>query len=233
MICPNCKKEIDANSKFCPECGYNIKDKQKQVSQKNNRKFYFVGTLLFILCVLWIYSPSAPSHKDLTIPHSDTSSTSQKHKKAAPEAEGTPVNMNEPFQVDGIAEVTIKSVDFLTDVKPTTNSETYLYHYQADEGKVYAKIMTTVKNLAKESIDKDQIPRVTLFYDNGYTYRCFGVDDRRGDFETYYQLASLTPERIQYLAQVPAEVKDNGKPVKVQVEIDGKKFLCNVDGFTI
>ena len=229
MICPNCKTEINSDSKFCPECGYNLLKKQPNHPQ-NNRKFYFIGTLLFLLCVFWIYSPSNSfNNHSMTTPTSpiDMSDSTKPTKKAAPEAEGTPVTLKEPFKVDGVAEVTINDVEFMTDVKPT-NPNSFYSHYRADEGKVYAKISTTVKNLSKERIDHDKIPKVTLFYDTGYSYNCFGVNDRRGDLDTVFSLDPLNAERIQYLVAVPAEVKNDGKPIKVKVEISGKRFLCDI-----
>ena len=39
----------------------------------------------------------------------------------------------------------------------------------------------------------------------------------------------LNAEHIQYLVEVPSEVKNDGKSVKVKVEISGKRFLCNLD----
>lgn len=229
MICPNCKKEINSDSKFCPECGYNFL-KKEPIHPKNNRKFYFIGTLLFLLCVLWIYSPSNSSNSYSTNKSSssiDMSDSTKSTKKAAPEAEGNTVSLKEPFKVDGVAEVTINDVEFMTDVKPT-NPNSFYSHYQADEGKVYAKISTTVKNLSKERIDNNKIPKVTLFYDGGYSYNCFGVNDHRGDLDPFFTLDPLNAEHIQYLVEVPSEVKNDGKSVKVKVEISGKRFLCNV-----
>ena len=33
MICPNCKKEIDCNVKFCPECGVKIESVDEKVAK--------------------------------------------------------------------------------------------------------------------------------------------------------------------------------------------------------
>ena len=90
------------------------------------------------------------------------------------------------------------------------------------------KYQLLFKNLSKERIDNDKIPKVTLFYDDGYSYNCFGVNDRRGDLDPFFTLDPLNAEHIQYLVEVPSEVKNDGKPVKVKVEISGKRFLCNV-----
>lgn len=54
------------------------------------------------------------------------------------------------------------------------------------------------------------------------------MNDRRGDLDPFFTLDPLNAEHIQYLVEVPSEVKNDGKSVKVKVEISGKRFLCNV-----
>lgn len=59
MVCPNCKKEIKKQAKFCPHCGTNpaeFKQKKKEEKKKKILKIKVIVaiTLFLILVLLWI-----------------------------------------------------------------------------------------------------------------------------------------------------------------------------------
>lgn len=60
MVCPNCKKEIKKQAKFCPHCGTNpaeFKKKKKEEKKKKILKIKVIVaiTLFLMLVLLWIF----------------------------------------------------------------------------------------------------------------------------------------------------------------------------------
>lgn len=74
MKCPNCKKEIDSNDKFCGYCGYDLSC--KNISKKNNKiKYGVILTIILIIIVVAMNSiPKAVTDKKNDLKISDGSS---------------------------------------------------------------------------------------------------------------------------------------------------------------
>ena len=48
MICPNCHNDIEKQTKFCPECGYDFAKKKCPVKCSPNKKWYIIGAIAFV-----------------------------------------------------------------------------------------------------------------------------------------------------------------------------------------
>ena len=60
MFCNNCKKEINDNAKFCPECGEKVKitifkDITEEVDESKMNPFCIAGIILVVLMFFFNY----------------------------------------------------------------------------------------------------------------------------------------------------------------------------------
>ena len=138
------------------------------------------------------------------------------------------ISLNTPFKVDGVSELTITNVEFTYDVLPD-NPQSFYTHYPADPEKVYLSITATAKNLAKQEVEAFDLAKATVIYDDGYSYDCLRLIQRRGDLDgaTYENIDPLVPQTMKYIVQLPENVQNDGKPIKVEFIISGKKFVYN------
>lgn len=229
MICPNCKTTFEKESKFCPECGYSFAD--KRAKPNNDKRLYIILSMVFVMFLLWLYTPFKQQQSINTSNTSTNlnkqSSTNATTKKTPPLSES--VNLNSPFNVENQSEITIKNIEFVYDVVPLHKKSLYS-HYQAEAGKVYCVINTTVKNLSKEKITADKIADVSVLYDAGeYKYRCMSIIEAHGDLEGahYSSIDPLNPEQMKYIVEMPDEAQSNNNPIKIQFSINGKLFTYN------
>lgn len=225
MICPNCKSDIKEVTKFCPECGYDLVHKTKHSSETSNRKWYILGAALFALALAWIYSPSNPTNK-VDSPQDIAATTVKENKPqpAAPKDNSKSVELNVPFSVEGQGEITILNVYFSDDVFPDSTGM-FHSHYAADDGKVYICISAIVKNLQKKATHAGDIINVKVLYDTEeYEYHCSGRIDEYGKLDSFDYIDPLNPEPMKYLAQLPASVQSDNKPLKVQFTMGNNKF---------
>jgi len=106
--------------------------------------------MVFVMFLLWLYTPFKQQQSINTSTNTNKESyTNSTTKKTPPLSEA--VNLNSPFNVENQSEITIKNVEFVYDVVPLHKKSIYS-HYQAEGGKVYCVINTTVKNLGKEKL---------------------------------------------------------------------------------
>ena len=227
MICPNCHNDIEKQTKFCPECGYDFAKKKCPVKCSPNKKWYIIGAIAFVLVVLWIYSPSNPTGRDYNSskPLSTTTTAKNNSSSNTKTTTDTPVELNTAFVADDYGEITIQRVDFTDDVLPDKPSRFYS-HYAADPDKVYLCVTATIKNMQKKAVKAEDIAKVDVLYDtNGYEYHCMSALEHRGDLDpAFYSIDPLNPEKIKYMVQLPSSVQNDGKPIKMRFTMGTKKF---------
>lgn len=234
MICPNCHSNIEKQTNFCPECGYDFVNKSAHTNCNINekwyiKKWYIIGAILFVIAVLWNYTPSNKIEKNHTSSGSPSTTTTAAKNDNRPNTKtttDTPVELNTAFVVDGYGEITIQRVDFTDDVSPDKPGRFYS-HYVADQDKVYLSVTATVRNMQKKAVEASDVAKVDILYDtNEYEYHCMSVLEKGGDLRpTFYSIDPLNPEKIKYIVQMPSSVQNNGNPIKIRFTMGAKKFV--------
>lgn len=127
-------------------------------------------------------------------------------------------------------EMAINSVELTYDVLPDDTSGFYT-HYAADEGKVYISMDADVTNKGKQSLDCDEIGKVTANYNDGYVYRGFAVVKDSTTGFTYANITSIDPletKGIKWLIECPQEVETSANSLYLEISIDGEKFKYTI-----
>ena len=221
MICPNCKVQIPDDSKFCPECG-------QPVNGKKPKKKYELAIMLFIAFLFGCLfmkmitpTPSASTKDTKKIETTQNEKVTDQKRAESKTAGAEEVSMNTPFSVPDKAEVTIQDVSFNQELMGRFSG------YKADDGKTLIQVKTTIKNLEKNRIDEDKAPKVSILYDTGYEYKCLGAIRKKDSVDGFFMLESLTSNTIIYWANVDPSMANDGKAIKIKVQIGDKTFLCN------
>lgn len=156
---------------------------------------------------------------------------SDKKEKKNEQQEPKDITVNETVTTDNY-EFTLNKVELSYDVKPE-NPPSYYMHYPAPDGKVYIYVNAMVKNLAKKSIECDEIYSVLADYNGGYEYTGFHVvSDKDGDF-TYANIANIDPletRGVHCLVECPVEVENStDKPLFITITLkDGAKYKYQI-----
>lgn len=227
MNCPKCKNIVSDDSKFCPNCGYNFKTKEEYTSLSMRKKYYILGTLLFIMYVLWLYSPSSSTKNydvNSTVSTSTTESKSNSYDSKPEPVQTTNVSINNPFSKDDYAEINIKGTEFVEKVIPT-NPDSYYRYYAAEDGKIYFVLNATLKNLKKDKEDMDKLVSANVYYDDGYKYHCMLLKDSHGTLDGLYEYVDpLQTENVKFAIQLPKAAQTDAKPIKVVFEMGTQKY---------
>lgn len=123
-------------------------------------------------------------------------------------------------------EITIKSTEFATRVNPPNPDSYYTYYEVKDPNKIYVHTIVSIKNLKGNDLDADKALNIKVVYDGQYEYSGFStIEDTGGGDFTYTNISSIAPlttRVLHFLNEVPLEVKDSGKPMKIVVSANGK-----------
>lgn len=127
--------------------------------------------------------------------------------------------------------ITFNKFEFSYDVLPK-NTNGFYTHYQADKGKVYYHVAMDLKNNNKQHINGDKLLNAELVYDNDYKYSGFiALDKTDGSGFDYANITSIQPletRGVRLLFDIPQEIEKSKGPIKINIEIDGKKFVYKV-----
>ena len=140
--------------------------------------------------------------------------------------------------IDAVCDFTLDFVNITNDVLPPSPSS-YYSHYEAEDGKLYADICISYKNLETANVEADDVISGKLFYGEYYEYTGFSIieEDNRGDF-TYSNITEISPlstEYLHYLFEIPEEAKDSEYSLVAEIVIKDEKYTVNVkpgDKFT-
>lgn len=105
-------------------------------------------------------------------------------------------------------EITINTVEFSVQVEPE-NKGTFYEYYKADDGKSFVHVITEVKNLQKTGLSTNSAVKITVDYNDGYTYSGFCVVEERYGFSTFVTIDPLDTLTLHHLIECPKEVEDN------------------------
>lgn len=122
-------------------------------------------------------------------------------------------------------EIRMVSQQTATKVVPPNPDDYYTYYEVKETDKIYVHTVFNVKNLSGDSVTADEVMDVKVVYDGKYEYSAFSTIEERGGGDFTYTnitgIAPLTEGVLHFLAEVPLEVKDSGKPVEVIVSANG------------
>ncbi|MGI6488122.1 MAG: hypothetical protein ACOX2B_07350 [Syntrophothermaceae bacterium] len=124
------------------------------------------------------------------------------------------------------SEITVISTEFATRVNPPNPDSFYTYYEVKDPNKIYVHSTVKVKNLKGNDLDADQALSIKVVYDGQYEYSGFSTIEETGgrDFN-YTNISSIEPLTtgvLHFLNEVPLEVKESGKPIKIIISANGK-----------
>ena len=184
-------------------------------------------TLLFALCAMGSGSDSSSSGSD-SGNSGDGANATVSEVSTQPAA--TPISNGSQIS-DDYKDITINSVTLSYDVEPD-NADGYYSHYPAENGKVYVVLDADVYNKAKAAMECDKVAKITVDYNNGYTYTGFSIveEDNGSDF-TYSNITSIDPLEscgMKWLVECPEEVETSGNPLKVILTVDGQDYVYTV-----
>ncbi|QNK59758.1 hypothetical protein [Paenibacillus sp. PAMC21692] len=140
----------------------------------------------------------------------------------------TPLQAGTAVTIDGYAEIGILKAELTTKVVPPKASGYYSYYEVKDQGKIYAHVAFSFKNLAPIGKDASEAMSPSLIYDDKYEYGAFSaVEDGGGSDFTYSNITRIDPlatENIHYMFEIPAEAKASGKPIVVTLQLEGNSY---------
>lgn len=123
-------------------------------------------------------------------------------------------------------EITFKGTEFSQDVKPPKTSGFYT-HYQVDDtSSTYLVSKFDIKNVSEISLDGEDSVELKAYYDNKYEYTGFSVivDKDNEGFSSYESVAPLTTRTLYYLTEMPKEITEDDKPIKIQFSISDEVY---------
>ncbi|MBM7835728.1 M10 family metallopeptidase C-terminal domain-containing protein [Clostridium sardiniense] len=131
------------------------------------------------------------------------------------------------LDVDGL-KITVKNIKFTNDILPDKTEGVY-NHFPADKDKVYLEIDTDIKNTNKQDQVVEKIGRIELDYDNGYEYKGWLIPEDSQTGFSYANIKSIKPLEtmgIRWAVELPKEVEETKKPVKITLTIGDEKYVC-------
>ena len=142
-------------------------------------------------------------------------------------AELTELVPSEPVTIEDKCKFALDYAKFNNDVMPPSPGDWYS-HYEAGDGKTFADICISYKNLASGDIGADKVMDAKLIYKNNYEFKGFSTieKDSRSDF-TYTNITSISPlttEYVHYLIEVPEEVETSEGSAVIIVTVCGQEY---------
>ncbi|MEG1309389.1 MAG: hypothetical protein RSD06_00755 [Bacilli bacterium] len=131
------------------------------------------------------------------------------------------------LDVDGL-KITVKNIKFTSDILPDKVEGLY-NHFLADKDKVYLEVDTDIKNTNKQDQVVENIGTIELDYDNGYEYKGWLIPEDSQTSFSYANITSIKPLEtmgIRWAVELPKEVAETKKPVKITLTIGNEKYIC-------
>lgn len=217
MKCSKCGKTLERGANYCAYCGH------KLGKQSNHTKLIVASILALFL--LFVGGGILSARHVMQASKAPSAESSQ--KPAQPTADNKlagaqTFSLNQPINVPHNAEITVKGLSFGNKVEGRFSG------YTADDGKTFAMITANVKSLAKEQVDEQSTPHVSVIYDTGYEYKCFPVKKSHEYLDRHFLMEPLTNNGVIYLANVDPSMAHDSKALKIKVQIGTKAFVCPV-----
>lgn len=136
------------------------------------------------------------------------------------------IGIRVPVIVGGFAEVTVKSLDYRSQVYPSDTSGYYTYTDIQNPNSIYLACNFDLTNLQTESgISVVDFVNCTATFEGGYQYTGFGMVDEGNRFSAITSILPLSTVDAWYLIEIPTSLQ--GKPYELEFDIGGTKFEWN------
>lgn len=166
--------------------------------------------------------------KDEATTTENNEETEQKEEVVKEEPKIEAINLDETKLIEDFAEITVKSNKFGKVINPPNPGSFYSYYENKEVDQIYLDTIISVKSLLTSGKSSDEFADVKIIYDNKYEYNTFSVIEENGgaDF-TYTNITGIEPLQtgvLHYLASVPTEIENDGKPLKAIITINGEEY---------
>ncbi|TQR45316.1 hypothetical protein C7Y44_12180 [Paenibacillus popilliae] len=146
----------------------------------------------------------------------------------AAEAANQTIEVNKAKTIDGFAELTITGAKFANKIVPSKPDSFYTYYEVKDTANTYFDVVIKVKSLLTTGKRSNEFVSVKVVYDDKYEYDPFTTIEKNGgsDF-TYTNITEIEPLKsgtLHYIAEVPAGVAKDKKPIKVIISCNGEDY---------
>lgn len=231
--CPECGKQVSDSAEKCIHCGYPISGNPKSPKKSI---FFIVGIILLVvvlIVMIAVWGKVQDSHnaaKSSTVGDLSTSAVAEGFS----EDKTTSIIITKgSMQTTSTCEFELTGYTIADRIEPENCTESYYHYFKASAGNVYVDVKFKIKNLQNNAIQQDSVlKRVKLIYDDTYEYDCsFVTVDKNGDFQNFtnlYDINPLTTLEYHMLSEVPSEVKNSGKRLVCQIEVDGSVYKCRL-----
>lgn len=149
-------------------------------------------------------------------------------EEAVEQLQVSTINLGEVVVIEDFAEIEVIKNVFGKRIDPPNPGTFYSYYENKETDEIYLDTVIKVKSLLTSGRSSDQFVDVKIVYDNKYEYRTFStIEDKGGSDFTFTNITSIEPLKtgtLHFLASVPAEIENDGKPLKAVITINGKEY---------
>lgn len=143
------------------------------------------------------------------------------------------ITTSDKITIDNYCEFNITGTRFAKDILPSNPTGYYTYLEGKDENQKYLEITTDVKNLKTSAVKQDSLLSAKVKYDNNYEYNCMlATEDSSGEklqnFPNLYSIEPLKSLKYRFIAEVPKEIENDGKPLKAIIIVNGNNYIYNI-----
>lgn len=220
--CKECGTEISSSAKVCPKCG------------KEQRNFFQKHIVLTIILVLMIFgiitsqTNKTPGEHTI-ITSNNTAESNATEDKTTNQPSEKKINIGDIIQGKDW-EITINEANFAQRVEPPEKDMFYNYYQVDDTSNTYLYITLDCKNISNLELSADSVAKVTIKYNNNYTYSSFSaIPDKTLGFSytSLTKIKPLTTDKIYYLAEMPNSIaSETDTPVEIHIEFENQKYVC-------
>lgn len=160
---------------------------------------------------------------------SETNQSETKEAETKPVLEEVlTINKSEALVIEDYAEIIITANNFSQRIDPPNPGSFFTYYENEEDGEVYLDTVISIKSLLTSAKASNEFISVKVIYDDKYEYKTFSTIEKQGgsDF-TYTNITSIEPLKtgeLHFIASLPEQVENDGKPLKVVITVNGKDY---------
>lgn len=138
------------------------------------------------------------------------------------------INLGEVVVIEDFAEIKVIKNVFAKRIDPPNPGSFFSYYENMETDEIYLDTVISVKSLLTSARFADEFVDVKIIYDNKYEYMTFStIEENGGSDFTYTNITSIEPLKtgvLHFIASVPAEIENDGKPLKAIITVNGEEF---------
>ena len=202
---------------------------------KNKKKIIIVVVAILIIAIIigvvLSNNKSVNTSTKTSVENEENSKISKvEDKEQSKEQE---ITTSDKITIDNYCEFNITGTRFAKDILPSNPTGYYTYLEGKDENQKYLEITMDVKNLKTSAVKQDSLLSAKVKYDNNYEYNCMlATEDSSGEklqnFPNLYSIEPLKSLKYRFIAEVPKEIENDGKPLKAIIIVNGNNYIYNI-----